>query len=293
MPSEVYRSARLADCEQRAFLLYAVGIASEITPVGGVFVLMVEEDARERALQELWRHEAEARAVQALPPAAAPLHPSAWLGSAAYALVMIFAAWCAGEGLFAADWRELGALRGDLPQSGEWGRLATALTLHADVAHLIANLAFGVFFGYFAGQMLGPGVAWLTILSGGVAGNFLDSLLMPAQASSIGASTAVFATLGLVAALSFRSRSDSRMRWAHRYAPLIAGVALLAFTGAGGENTDVIAHITGFVSGAVLGTAHAWKSPPALHDWRVQASAAFIAVGVLVAAWAAALFMGN
>src|SRR5690606_15007314 len=103
------------------------------------------------------------------------------------------------------------------------------------------NLAFGVVFGHFAGQMLGPGVAWLTILVAAAAGNLLDSLLMPPQSASLGASTAVFATLGLVAAYSWRVRSDPRLRWARRWAPLIAGFALLAFTGAGGENTDVVA----------------------------------------------------
>jgi rhomboid protease GluP len=289
LASEIYRSMRLADCEQRAFLLYAVGIASEITAIGGEFVLMVPAELRDAALAELHRHEAEARA--ALGPPAAPLkvHAQAWIGSAAYAFVMIAAAWCAGESLFGVDWLAAGALHSALVQSGEWHRLVTALTLHGDVAHLIANLAFGVFFGYFAGQMLGPGVAWLSILVAAVLGNLLDSLIMPATSSSIGASTAVFATLGLVAAHSWRRRDDSRMRWAHRFAPLIAGVALLAFTGAGGENTDVIAHITGFFSGALVGVLHVSKPLSFLEDWRAQLAGGLIAIGTVVAAWAIAL----
>lgn len=291
MPTvEIHRSLRLAECEHRAFLLYAVGIASEIAPIGGVFILFVDESVRDAALAELARHEAEAKAAAAEKPAPrVRLHRHAWAGAAAYALIMIGIAWCAGESLFGEDWRDAGALRGSLVQSGEWHRLVTALTLHADVAHLIANLVFGVFFGYLAGQLLGAGVAWLGILIGAVLGNLLDSLLMPVNGSSIGASTAVFATLGLVAAHSWRRRDDARMRWANRFAPLIAGVALLAMTGAGDENTDVIAHVTGFACGAVVGALHAWKPMPIFDSVVAQWGAALLAVGFIVGAWALAL----
>jgi rhomboid protease GluP len=287
--AEIYRSMRLAECEQRAFLLYAVGISSEIVPVGGEFVLVVAQELRDVALNELRRHEAESRAALATLPAPVKVHAGAWIGVLGYAVVMLLAAWCAGESLFGVDWREAGALRSWVSETGEWRRLVTALTLHGDVAHLIANLAFGVFFGYFAGQMLGPGVAWLSILLGAVLGNLLDSLLMSPGSSSIGASTAVFATLGLVAAHSWRQRSNSRMRWAHRWAPLIAGIALLAFTGAGGENTDVIAHVTGFLSGAAIGALHASKPLASLDDWRVQLVAGLTSAAVILGAWAAAL----
>lgn len=287
--AEIYRSLRLPECEHRAFLLYAVGIHSEIAPIGGEFVLFVAEELRDAAVSELRRHEAEARAAAAPPTPPAKVHPHAWIGSAGYALVMIIAAWCAGENLFGVDWRDTGALRSSLGRTDEWSRLVTALTLHGDVAHLLSNLAFGVFFGYFAGQMLGAGVAWLSILVGGVLGNLLDSLLMSPGGSSIGASTAVFATLGLVAAHSWRTRADSRMRWAHRWAPLIAGVALLAFTGAGGENTDVIAHVTGFLSGAALGVLHVWRPLAAFETTRVQMTAGLLAIGTIAGAWAAAL----
>jgi membrane associated rhomboid family serine protease len=286
---EIYRSFRLADCEHRAFLLYAVGIASEITPIGGEFVLFVAEETRDAALLELLRHEAEVRSASAPPPSPVKLHGYAWIGALGYSLVLLLCAWAAGESVFGKDWRAAGALRSSLIGAGEWHRLLTALTLHADVAHLIANLVFGVFFGYLAGQLLGVGVAWLSILLGAVLGNLLDSLLMPAYGASIGASTAVFATLGLVAAHSWRRSEDARMRWAQRFAPLVAGVALLAFTGAGDENTDVIAHVTGFLSGAVIGVLHAWKEPVWLGSSRTQIATGAATLGLIAWAWFAAL----
>ena len=42
-----------------------------------------------------------------------------------------------------------------------------------------------------------------------------------------------------------------------RWAPIIGAAALLGYTGAGGERTDVLAHVTGFTSGAALGAAYA------------------------------------
>jgi membrane associated rhomboid family serine protease len=286
---EIYRSFRLADCEHRAFLLYAVGIASEITPIGGEFVLFVAEETRDAALLELLRHEAEVRSASAPPPPPAKLHAYAWVGALGYGLVLLSCAWAAGESVFGQDWRAAGALRSSLSGGVEWHRLLTALTLHADVAHLIANLVFGVFFGYLAGQLLGVGVAWLSILLGAVLGNLLDSLLMPTYGASIGASTAVFATLGLVAAHSWRRREDPRMRWAQRFAPLVAGVALLAFTGAGDENTDVIAHVTGFISGAVIGVLHAWKAPAWLESSGTQVATGAATLALIAWAWSAAL----
>jgi rhomboid protease GluP len=287
--AEIYRSFRLADCEHRAFLLYAVGIASEISAIGGEFVLFVADETRDAALLELLRHEAEARSAAAPPPPPVKLHARAWIGAASYALVLLLCGWAAGESLFGVDWREAGALRSSSAPGWQWHRLVTALTLHADVAHLIANLVFGIFFGYLAGQLLGVGVAWLSVLIGAVLGNSLDSLLMLPNGASIGASTAVFATLGLVAAHSWRKHENVRMRWAHRFAPLVAGVALLAFTGAGDENTDVIAHVAGFLCGAVVGVLHAWKAPAALESSGAQLLAGGATLAAIVCAWVAAL----
>jgi membrane associated rhomboid family serine protease len=118
-----------------------------------------------------------------------------------------------------------------------------------------------------------------------VAGNFLDSVLMPASHASMGASTAVFATLGLVAAYSWRLQFSKRMQWAHRWAPLICGIMLLALLGAGGENTDVLAHLTGFFCGAVLGASYARVPAEFFSKRLLQVGATIIATGAFVVAW--------
>ena len=111
--------------------------------------------------------------------------------------------------------------------------------------------------------------------------------MLPASHWSVGASTAVFATLGLLAAYSWRRR-DQEDRWAYRWAPLVAGVILLGFTGAGGERTDVMAHLTGFAMGVLAGVAHArWRVP---RGRLAQGVAGLSALLALVCAWALALF---
>ena len=58
-------------------------------------------------------------------------------------------------------------------------------------------------------------------------------------------------------------------------------------TGAGGENTDVVAHVAGFATGAVAGVVHArrrWPRGP-LAQW-IAGLASVAAIGI---SWAAAI----
>ncbi len=87
------------------------------------------------------------------------------------------------------------------------------------------------------------------ILLAGGAGNLLNDLFEPASHTSIGASTAVFGAVGLLAVLALR---DGAMQWRsgiRRWAPLAAGVMLLFFLGTEGEQVDVGAHVGGFAAG--------------------------------------------
>jgi hypothetical protein len=74
-----------------------------------------------------------------------------------------------------------------------------------------------------------------------------------------------------------------------RTAPLIAGVALLAFTGTGGENTDVLAHLAGFIVGSATGALAARVRLPAPGRNGVQWTAGFAAVAMIAMAWGFAL----
>jgi membrane associated rhomboid family serine protease len=219
------------------------------------------------------------------------MHEHAWLAAAGYAIVVLLVAWLAGQKTWGTDWLDAGALVTREVRAGEWWRAVTALTLHFDVAHLLGNLGFGVFFGWLAAQLLGPGVAMGGAVAAATLANLINATIQPLQHVSAGASTLVFALLGLLAAYAWRRRADEGERWSYRWAPLTAGVFLLAFMGVGGERTDVLAHLTGFIVGGVAGWLLALrdKSPGTLAQW----VAGLASVAAVAAAWGFALTAGG
>lgn len=96
---------------------------------------------------------------------------------------------------------------------GEWYRTVTALTLHADAAHILGNIALGAVFLVPLCRRAGPGVALLLTVCAGVAGNAATLFFRPAASVSLGFSTAVFGAVGLLAAFmavhGFRYSMDS------------------------------------------------------------------------------------
>jgi rhomboid protease GluP len=275
-------------CEERLLVLTAVGIAGEVVLGSGEFLLQVNARDSAAALRELSHYEAENRPLPP-PPPAPPLYGHAWLGCLLYVLVLLGVAAALSHGVARLDAFEVGELDAARVQAGEWWRAFTALTLHVDGPHLAANLLAGVWFGYLAGRQMGVGTAWLlTVLGGGVA-NLLEGLLGPAAHHSVGASTAVFAALGAMAAYSWRERYALRQRWARRWGPLVAGVALLGWTGSAGEGTDVVAHVGGFLAGGALGLLAAVPRLQGHLRRLPQWAPGGAALGLLALAWGLAL----
>jgi hypothetical protein len=82
--------------------------------------------------------------------------------------------------------------------------------------------------------------------------------------------------------------------WRARIAPIVAGLGLLAFTGTAGENTDLGAHLFGFIAGLGSGLAIArFAAVDWLRKGGVQLVAGTLAVALLAAAWATALSAGG
>lgn len=297
---EVFRSSRKADCDERAFVLTAVGIPSHVHFDGWQYVLAVEEPQYDAALTHLSRYAAESRPPPP-PPPPLRLYPFAIVGCVLYALTLLLVGYAVAGGVWRLDAFEIGAINSTRVQAGEWWRAWTALTLHVDAAHLIANLGAGVWFGYLAGRQLGPGHAWLlTVMGAGIA-NLIESLLGPAGHHSVGASTAVFTVLGLMAAYTWRIRYELPQRWALRWGPLVAGALLLGWLGTGGlsgtdkpevvaaSTTDIVAHASGFLVGAVLGAAAAVNVVRSRLARMPQWASGIAAIGIIAVAWTVAL----
>jgi membrane associated rhomboid family serine protease len=187
-------------------------------------------------------------------------------------------------GVSMPDWVTLGNAQAAKILDGEWWRLVTALTLHADWAHLSSNLAIGGIFVVFLCRELGSGLAWSLLLGAGALGNLVNAYLQPSSHSSVGASTAVFGAVGILAALSFvRYRRNLRKRW---MLPVAAALALLALLGTEGKNTDLGAHLFGFIYGGCLGLITEYLiDRHGRPGWFLNALLAIASVAVVVAAW--------
>jgi rhomboid protease GluP len=285
---EIYRSPARQDCEDRAFMLRAVGIASEIVVTEEQYFLEVAGSDADRAARHLSQYEAENRPPPPVPPAAT-LHSRAWVGCVGYSAWLIGVAYAISNGFGRLDAFQVGELHAACVQAGQWWRAWTALTLHVSGPHLFANLGAGIWFGYLAGRQLGVGVAWLLIVAGGGIANLLEGLFAPPWHRSVGASTAVFTALGLMSAYTWRERLRLPQRWVQRWGPLVAGVILLGWLGTAGKDTDIMAHFLGFGIGLLLGAAAALPAiSPRLHRLR-QWPAGLAAIAIMVAAWALAL----
>jgi membrane associated rhomboid family serine protease len=218
-----------------------------------------------------------------------PAYPGAGVGTAAFAAVLIAAAYCTGIQAFGVDWLDAGSLDARTGGAGEWWRAVTALTLHLDQAHLLGNLLFGALFGTLAGSAFGPGIAWSSILAAGAVADYLDMVISPPEHRAAGASTAVFAALGLLSGFSWRLRLTLREQFRYRWAPLFGGVCLLTMLGAGGEHVDVLGHALGFVMGIALGWIYARLGIPRSRASTPQWVAGAAALAVIAVAWFLAL----
>jgi membrane associated rhomboid family serine protease len=299
--AEIFRSARLPDSNERAFMLYAVGIASAIARDGGEFVLLVDVDDALAAGEHLRQYEQERLYKPPPPPPPPKLHSHAWIGSLGYALVVMGVAFAISNGLWRLDAFDVGELNSGLVQQGQWWRVWTALTLHLDGPHLAANTVAGVWFGYLASRLIGVGNTWLLVVLGAGLANWIEAYFGPPRHLSVGASTAVFTALGLLSAFSWRTRLAYPQRWALRWGPLVAGIILLSWTGTGGESldqpgsggagqsVDVLAHALGFAVGLCAGAVAAVATTARLLDRVPQWLAGLLALVPLVLAWMRAL----
>ena len=285
----VFDSVDPRAASDRALVLASLDIPCELVRVDTRSVLVVPAELAERARFELWQYDQENRPRRRRSRPAVQVHEfhNGLTGVFGYVLVLVLAGWLAGRSAFGFDWLERGRVDGELVRAGEWWRVLTSLTLHGGVGHLLGNLGFGALFGGLAGRLVGSGVAWLTVVAAAGAGNTLNTLLLESAHRSLGASTAVFAALGLLAGFVWRARLMAQERWAYRLGPIIGGIALLAYTGTGDAQTDIGAHLAGFVCGFAAGIALTFTATR-LGGARLQAICGAAAGAIVVAAWGAA-----
>lgn len=270
--------------EEWALVLTATGIDHRLDPTPAGWTLLVRAADADRAAAELTDYEAER---PSLTPIAGDVIPAGgpWLGAAMAGLLVGFFA-ITGPWARRSVWFEGGAAASALILDGEPWRVVTALTLHADLAHVLGNALACLVLVTAVGRALGPGVGlWLVLLTG-VCGNALAAIAHGPLHVSVGASTSTFGALGILAALQvtgWHRPTTSRRAWVVGTASLL----LLALLGAA-DRTDVLAHAFGLAAGGALGLVAAIALPhPPGRRW--QGWLLLAAVTAVIASWTLAV----
>ena len=228
----------------------------EISPESHTFSLQIEHEPSPKLEQELDAfHEEMREAREAGKAADAKVHSSGWAGYFIWIAALMGAyLWQTTPGT--SDELFLSSSHG-LIEKGQWWRPLTSLFLHADAGHLLGNMMTGLIFTLFVSRTFGPWKAWVLILLCGSLGNALNAWLRyPEVFFSLGASTAVFAALGLLSGSGLMEswRMRPHWSWAKVVSPMVAGFVLLGMLGAGKDpQTNVLGHMCGFVVGVSAG----------------------------------------
>jgi membrane associated rhomboid family serine protease len=237
---------------EASLVLTAMDIENRVEHDAFDWRLVVHPEQASEAVRQLEQYSLENRAADVHPMLVRSID-SGWPGVLGFIAVIWMIPALQSEQAFGWQWLAIGRNEAGAVASGEWWRAITALTLHGDIAHILGNSVFGALFGLFVGRYLGSGLGWLLILLAGTVGNLLNAWLRPDEFRSIGASTATFAALAIGGAFVYRRGYFKGRGLRRSLAPIFAGIAMLSFTGVGGENTDVIAHFTGFAAGLGFG----------------------------------------
>lgn len=250
--------ATAADGFEHGLVVLAMGGSFWLVPAEAGYRLLVEPGALAAITEQLACFDRESQGWPPPPPAEqSPPRRLELFTPLLWALVVVAVFW--GQSTWPGRWEAAGALDARAVfDHGEWWRLGTALFLHADPGHLISNLLSGIFVFGAVISTIGRWRGWLLLAGASLAGNLaVAALHYPGPYRALGASTAIFAGLGLLTGRAVRvlRRPGRAHPWRAVFAPLAAGLTLLALFGAGGREIDVGAHLAGFAAGVVLGFA--------------------------------------
>lgn len=253
---------------------------------GWALIVAARDADAARAIIDAYDLENRADSTRARDAAATPVRGAAAVGVAvAFLMIAFFAA--TGPRASRSAWFERGSGNAERILAGEWWRTVTALTLHADASHVAGNAAASAVLVGATSYELGSGVGLGLILLAGAAGNALTAFARGAPYDSVGASTAAFGAIGILAATQIASRarrSAARKRWI----VVVASLVLLALLGTS-PDADFLAHLFGLIAGGAVGAAASlaqrWPLRPGA-QWALAAGVLLIVVG----AWLRAMF---
>ena len=275
-------------------ILASQSIKTTITRTSsGAYEILVPVSDHAKALFHLDRYERENRPLikQIIDTGPSSFYSPAVL--AIIALLVLVHITCIRTGLHNQAVFRFGASSYFIHQ-GDTFRAITALFLHSDVRHLLGNMAGLLVLASPIVRLTGYGTGPFLLLCAGTTGNLISNGFGQDTRLSIGASTAVMAAAGLLAARQMvLGKGTSRFKG---LAPIAAGATLMAMF-SHGENTDVSAHLFGFAAGVGVGIiglplVHVWSGTGSGSDSRWGRWPDRIALGLTVVILGFALIRG-
>ena len=232
-----------------SLVLLSQGIEATITPPDETtgWSLLVSEPELERADAILRQYQLENRRWKWRREVLRPGILFDWGCVAWVFLILIFYAL---SGMI--DLRSAGRVDSSALAHGQWWRVFTAEWLHGDVGHLASNATIGVVLLGFVMGRYGTCIGLLAAYLAGAAGNVFASVFSGGHHLSLGASGLVMSCLGLLGAQTASWYWHSPHSWKILVSSAGAGVLLFALFGLSPE-TDVLAHLGGFLGGAAIG----------------------------------------
>lgn len=272
--------------------LSAAGFDYRLTHAAAGWKIHVAEPVAAAARAEIEAYETENRNWPPQPHAW-PEQPFRLSGLSALWVCGFIAAFHVWLGPFREETPGMRAAAADAERivAGDWWRAITALTLHANIEHLMANLIGLFLLGSAVSRRFGSGLGWALILATGVAGNACVALLLQSNHLSVGASTSCFGALGLLAACraiqNLQQTGGVTGLWDRTWLPIGAGISLLAMLGTG-PHSDLAAHALGFLFGLLLAVPFCWNGIVRLPDW-LQRTLQIATLCIVMTAWRMAL----
>jgi membrane associated rhomboid family serine protease len=246
-----------------ALTLSSRGVRSRAREADGMFELYVAPHDVAFALAELNaidREEWDARRAAAADAAIErpQLSKHATFGAVVVALLLLAFFAVTGPRADGALWFSAGASDAERVLQGELWRSVTALTLHADAAHVFSNVGIGTVVIAAVMRTEGVGFGSALVLASGTAGNLINAWFHQTLHRSVGFSTAVFGAIGILGGIAFvyarRHVKPRRPAWT----ALAGTLALLALLGMSEKGSvDVLAHVFGAGAGLGLGVLSA------------------------------------
>ena len=182
------------------------------------------------------------------------------------------------------DLKTRGLMDNAAVRAGEWWRPFTATLLHADVAHLAANVTTGILILGLAMGFYGAEVCLLASYLAGAAGNLAGLMIHGESHRSLGASGMVMGGLGLLTVQSLFLWRQSRSTVEFIKRGVLAGLLLLVLMGLN-PTSDIIAHLGGFAGGCVIGVVLASVGPEVMRHRYANRVAGFVLVVLVLVPW--------